>query len=53
MAADATGARAIGIDPETIKRVRWLHESGVGEIDDIEVVGDGIGAVYREWDRGW
>ena len=52
VAADATGARVIGIDPETISHVKWLHESGVGEINDIEVVGDGIEAVYRKWDRG-
>ena len=52
VAADATAARIIGIDPETIKHVMWLHESGIGEVDDIEVVGDGIEAVYRVWDRG-
>ncbi len=51
VAADATGARVIGIDPETIDHVKWLHESGIGEINDIEVVGDGIEAVYRKWDR--
>lgn len=52
VAADATGARVIGIDPETVSHVRWLHESGVGEINDIEVVGDGIEAVHKKWDRG-
>jgi uncharacterized protein (DUF362 family) len=52
VAADATGARVIGIDPGSISHVRWLHESGVGEMNDIEVVGDGIDAVYRKWDRG-
>jgi len=52
VAADATGGRVIGIDPETIKHVKWLHEAGIGEIDNIEIVGDGINAVYREWDRG-
>jgi len=52
VAADATGARVIGIDPETIKHVMWLHEGGIGEVDDIEVVGDGIEAVHRVWDRG-
>jgi uncharacterized protein (DUF362 family) len=50
VAADATGARCIGIDPHTIDHVRWLHEAGVGNIDDIEVVGDGIDAVYQKWD---
>ena len=51
IAADATAARCIGIDPEIIDHVRWLHEAGIGEINDIEVIGDGIDAVYREWDR--
>jgi uncharacterized protein (DUF362 family) len=51
IAADATAARCIGIDPETIDHVRWLYEAGIGEMKDIEVVGDGIEAVYREWDR--
>lgn len=52
VAADATGARCIGIDPMTIDHVRWLHEAGMGEITDIEVVGDGIEDVYQKWDRG-
>jgi len=52
VAADATAARIIGIDPETIKHVMWLHESGIGEVNDIEIVGDGIEAVYRVWDIG-
>ncbi|UCE10264.1 MAG: DUF362 domain-containing protein [Candidatus Thorarchaeota archaeon] len=50
VAADATAARCIGIDPYTIDHVRWLHEAGMGEIDDIEVVGDGIDASYQKWD---
>ena len=52
VAADATAARCIGINPETIDHVTWLHEAGTGEMNDIEVVGDGIEAVYRKWDRG-
>ena len=50
VAADATGARCIGVDPHTIEHVRWLHEAGMGEIDDIEVVGDGIDAAYQKWE---
>ena len=50
VAADATAARCIGIDPYTIDHVRWLHEAGMGEITDIEVVGDGIDAVYQKWE---
>ena len=51
VAADATAARCIGIDPYSIDHVRWLHEVGVGEITDIEVVGDGIEAVYQKWEQ--
>jgi uncharacterized protein (DUF362 family) len=51
VAADATAARCIGIEPGIIDHVRWLHAIGIGEINDIEVVGDGIDTVYREWDR--
>ena len=50
VAADATAARCIGIDPYTIDHVRWLHEAGIGEIEDIEVIGDGIEAVYQKWE---
>jgi uncharacterized protein (DUF362 family) len=52
IAADATGARCIGIDPMAVDHIRWLYEGGLGEVNDIEVVGDGIDAVYQKWDRG-
>lgn len=52
VAADAMGARCIGIDPMIIDHVRWLHEAGLGEINDIKTVGDGVEAVYQKWDRG-
>ena len=50
VAADATGARCIGVDPYTVDHVRWLYEAGMGEIADIKVVGDGIDAVYQKWE---
>ena len=51
VAADATGGRVIGINPETIKHIKWLHEAGIGEIEDIQVVGDGIAKVLHVWNR--
>jgi hypothetical protein len=30
----------------------WHHESGIGEVNEIDIVGDGIEAVYRVWNRG-
>jgi uncharacterized protein (DUF362 family) len=50
VAADATGARCIGIDPMSIDYIRWLSEEGLGEINNIEIIGDGIDAVYQKWD---
>ncbi len=52
VAAAATSARVIGMDPEAIDHVNWLHQAGLGEINDIEVVGDGVDAVYQKWDLG-
>ena len=49
VAADATGARCIGIDPQSIDHIRWLHQSGMGEIDEIEIIGDSINDVYKKW----
>ncbi|MFX0170097.1 MAG: DUF362 domain-containing protein [Candidatus Hodarchaeota archaeon] len=51
VAADATAARCIGIDPYAVDHIRWLYEAGMGEITDIEVVGDGIEAVYQKWEQ--
>lgn len=50
VAADATAARCIGMDPEGIDHIRWLYEAGIGDINNIKILGDGVEAVYREWD---
>jgi len=52
VAADAIGARCIGIDPWTIEHVRWLHEAGIGEIANVEIIGDKIEDVYQKWYTG-
>lgn len=51
VATDATAARIMGFDPHAIKHIRRAHENGIGEIDDIEVVGDSIEAVSRIFKR--
>jgi uncharacterized protein (DUF362 family) len=51
VAADATGARCIGIDPQSIDHIRWLHESGMGEMNDIAIVGDSMSDVYQQWEN--
>jgi uncharacterized protein (DUF362 family) len=47
VATDVTASRVMGFNPERIDHIRWGYESGVGEMNDIEVVGDGIDAVKR------
>jgi len=47
VATDATGARVMGIDPHTISHVRTAAEKGLGNIDDIEIVGEKLEAVTR------
>ncbi len=47
VAADATASRVMGFNPERIDHIRWAYESGIGEINDIEVVGDSVDAVKR------
>jgi uncharacterized protein (DUF362 family) len=51
VATDATATRVMGIDPQTIEHIKWGHERGLGEMYDVEVVGDGIEAVQRIFAR--
>lgn len=51
VATDATTARVMGIDPHEIRHIREAHQKGVGEIDDVEVVGLKIENVRHEFKR--
>lgn len=51
VATDATACRVMGFDPRRVDHIRMAHERGLGEIDEIVVVGDGVEAVKREFDR--
>jgi uncharacterized protein (DUF362 family) len=51
VATDAIAARAMGIDPQTIEHIKWGHERKLGEMYDVEVVGDGLDAVMRIFAR--
>ncbi len=42
VASDSVGARIVGLEPEEIKYLRWLHEYGLGEIREYKIVGDDI-----------
>ena len=51
VATDATATRVMGIDPQTIEHIKRGHERGLGEMYNVEVVGDGIEAVQHIFAR--
>ncbi len=51
VATDATCARIMGIDPHEISHIRTAHQKGLGNIDDIEVVGAKLEDVRRPFKR--
>lgn len=51
VATDATGARVMGIDPHEISHIRTAHQKGLGNIDDIEIVGAKIEDVRKVFKR--
>ena len=51
VATDATAARVMGIDPQTIEHIKWGHERGLGEMYHVEVLGDGVDAVKHIFSR--
>jgi uncharacterized protein (DUF362 family) len=51
VATDATGARVMGIDPHEISHIRTAYRKGLGNIDDIEIVGSELDDVKRVFNR--
>ncbi|MCL5949191.1 MAG: DUF362 domain-containing protein [Candidatus Bathyarchaeota archaeon] len=51
VATDATTARIMGIDPHEISHIRTAHQKGLGNIDDIEILGEKLKEVRRVFKR--
>ncbi len=51
VATDSTCARVMGIDPHEISHIRTAHQKGLGNIDDIEILGSKIEDVRRVFKR--
>lgn len=51
VATDATACRAMGIDPHEIRHIRKAHEKGLGNIDNIQTVGEKLEAVTHPFKR--
>jgi uncharacterized protein (DUF362 family) len=42
VACDSVGVQIVGRDPQDADYLKWLHEYGLGEVQDYEIVGDSI-----------
>ena len=51
VATDATGCRVMDIDPHTIRHIQRAAEKGLGNIDQIHVVGESLDAVKRPFKK--
>ena len=51
VATDATCARVMGLDPNEISHIRCANKKGIGDIDNIEIVGSKIEDVKRVFKR--
>ena len=51
VATDATASRVMGFDPMEIAHIRRAFEKGLGNIDDIEVLGSKLEDVKRAFKR--
>ena len=51
VAADATGCRVMGINPYSISHVKRAHEKNLGNIDDIQIIGERIENVMKNFKK--
>ncbi|MEM2098590.1 MAG: DUF362 domain-containing protein [Candidatus Bathyarchaeia archaeon] len=51
VATDATACRIMGINPHEIFHIRRAYEKGLGEIDNIQILGEDINTVARPFKR--
>ncbi len=51
VATDATACRIMGINPHEIRHIRRAHEKGLGNIDDIQVIGEKLETITRSFKR--
>jgi uncharacterized protein (DUF362 family) len=51
VATDATACRVMGVEPRKISHIKKAYDKGLGEIDDIEVLGEPLTDVTRVFKR--
>ena len=51
VATDATASRIMGFDPQEVAHIRMAYDRGLGETDDIEILGESVSGVMRKFKR--
>jgi uncharacterized protein (DUF362 family) len=51
VATDSVACRVMGFTQDEVDHIAWAHQSGLGTMDDVDVVGDGVDAVRRVFTR--
>jgi uncharacterized protein (DUF362 family) len=51
VATDATACRVMSFDPHTISHIRRAYDKALGEIDQVEIAGDGVDAVMKPFKK--
>ena len=51
VATDSTAARVMGFEPMEISHIRRAYEKGLGNVEDIEILGSSLGDVRRVFKR--
>ena len=51
VSTDSTASRIMGFDPKSIYHIRRVAEKGLGEMDNVEIVGERIETVARRFTR--
>ena len=49
VATDATGCRVMGMDPHKIKHIMKANEKGLGNIDNIHILGEKLESFARQF----
>jgi uncharacterized protein (DUF362 family) len=50
VATDATACRVMEIDPQSVKHIQKAYEKGLGEVDNINVLGERVENVKRRFE---
>jgi uncharacterized protein (DUF362 family) len=51
VSTDSTASRIMGFDPKSIYHIRRVAEKGLGEMDNVEIMGERIETVARRFTR--